>query len=62
MNYCKSENIMATAVSMLTFFLEGVPSQQRIEKFYRYLIIIYATYIENCQTVSCFKFYCLLLD
>lgn len=39
MNYCKSENIMATAVSMLTFyFLEGrgggVPGQQRIEKFY----------------------------
>lgn len=36
MNYCKSENIMATAVSMLTFFLEGrgVTGQQRIEKFY----------------------------
>lgn len=23
MNYCKSENIMATAVSMLTFFFKG---------------------------------------
>lgn len=23
MNYCKSENIMATAVSMLTFFFRG---------------------------------------
>lgn len=37
MNYCKSENIMATAVSMLTFFFRGeggVPGQQRIEKFY----------------------------
>lgn len=36
MNYCKSENKMATAVSMLTFLGGGVPGQRRIEKFHWY--------------------------